>query len=433
MPVNARCDLHVPGDKSISHRALILSALARGTSQLRGLLYAADTQSTASVLRALGVALPPLPKDGSPIMVVSNGPRPLQPPAGPLDCGNSGTTARLMLGVLAGHPFPAVLTGDASLRSRPMRRVTDPLSRMGAHFVELGEPDRLPIQVEGGPLRPIQHRSPHASAQVKSALLLAGLTGGAEVEVIEPVLSRDHTERLLRAMGADLHVETGPEGARITFDPPSFLEPLDLAVPGDFSSAAFFVALALLSRAGPLRIRGVGVNPTRTGLLSVLARMGGRVVLEDSCEICGEPAADLVAWPAELRGTEVGAAEIPAMIDEVPVLAILAARAHGETRITGAGELRVKETDRLAALAANLRAIGVDAEELADGLVIRGTDAPLAGRIRAFGDHRIAMAFGVLAALPGNRIEIDDPGVVAISNPAFWEDIRRAAAALEGS
>src|SRR5690606_24819240 len=214
-------------------------------------------------------------------------------------------------------------------------------------------------------------------------------------------------------------------------EPPAFLEPIDLAVPGDFSSAAYFIALASLAGAGPLRITRVGINPTRTGLLSVLERMGGRIVLEDACDICGEPAADVFVWPAALEGTDVGAAEIPAMIDEVPALAVLAARARGETRITGAAELRVKESDRLAALAANLRAIGADAEELPDGIVVRGSDAPLAGRVSARGDHRIAMAFGVLAALPGHRIEIDDPGVVAVSNPAFWADVRRVAAALE--
>lgn len=433
MPYDARCELRVPGDKSITHRALMLAALSRGSSRLSGLLPAADTQSTAAVLRGLGVRLPPIPEDGAPIAIAGHGLRPFRQPAGPLDCGNSGTTARLMLGVLAGHPLRAVLTGDDSLRSRPMRRVTEPLSSMGARFTELGEPDRLPIEVEGGPLRPIQYASPRASAQVKSALLLAGLTGGVRVEVSEPVHSRDHTERMLRAMGVHLTVEAGAAGVRIVLEPPSFIEPLDLAVPGDFSSAAFFIALALLAGAGPLRIARVGVNPTRTGLLTVLERMGARIVLEDACDVCGEPVADVFVWPSALEATTVDATEIPAMIDEVPVLAVLAARARGETRITGAAELRVKESDRLAALAANLRAVGAEAEELPDGLVIRGSDAPLAGRVRSFGDHRIAMAFGVLAALPDHRIEIDDPDVVGISNPAFWADVRRVAAALERS
>src|SRR5690606_4156453 len=433
MPYDARCELRVPGDKSITHRALMLAALGRGSSRLSGLLPAADAPSTVGALGALGVRLPDIPEDGAPIAVAGHGLHPFHQFAGPLDCGNSGTTARLLLGLLAGQPLRAVLTGDDSLRARPMRRVTEPLASMGARFTELGEPDRLPIEVEGGPLQPIRYANTRASAQVKSALLLAGLTGGARVEVTEPAPSRDHTERMLRAMGANLMVETGEDGVRIAFEPPAFLDPLDLAGPGDFSSAAFFIALASLAGAGPLRITRVGVNPTRTGLLPVLERMGARIVLEDACEVCGEPAADVFVWPSALEATTVDAAELPAMIDEVPVLAVLAARAHGETRITGAAELRVKESDRLAALAANLRAIGAEAEELPDGLVVRGTDAPLAGRVSAFGDHRIAMAFGVLAALPGHRIEIDDPGVVAISNPAFWADVRRVAAALERS
>lgn len=420
--------IRVPGDKSISHRALMFAAIARGTSMLRGLLPGEDPRSTASVLRALGCRIPDLPLDGSPIAISGNGLRAFSEPVDPLDCGNSGTTARLMLGLLAGCPISATLTGDASLRARPMRRVTEPLTMMGARFEELEHPDRLPIRVTGGDLEPIDYKSPRASAQVKAALLLAGLTGGVRVRVSEPVRSRDHTERLLRAMGADVVIEQDHDGLpAVDFDPPEFLEPIDLSVPGDFSSAAFFIALALLAPAGALRIPFVGVNPTRTGLLPVIARMGGGLQLADSCDVCGEPAADILAAPAALSATTVDADEIPAMIDEIPVLAILAARAEGETHITGAAELRVKESDRLAALAENLRAIGVHAEELPDGLVIRGTDAPFAGHVRAFHDHRIAMAFGVLASLPGNRITIDDPDVVRFSFPSFWEDLRRCA------
>src|SRR5690606_14120731 len=424
-------EIRVPGDKSISHRALMFAAVARGTSLIRGLLPGEDPRSTAAVLRALGCHVPELPLDGAPIAISGIGLRAFAEPAEPLDCGNSGTTARLMLGLLAGCPISATLTGDASLRSRPMRRVTEPLSMMGARFEELGQPDRLPIRITGGDLVPIEYRSPRASAQVKSAILLAGLSGGVRVRVSEPVRSRDHTERLLCAMGADIAFEHDDDGTpAVDFDPPEFLEPIHLTVPGDFSSAAFFIALGLLAPAGALRIPFVGVNPTRTGLLPVIARMGGSVQLYGACDVCGEPVADIVACPAAPSGTTVAADEIPAMIDEIPVLAVLAARADGETRITGAGELRVKESDRIAALARNLRAIGVEAEELPDGLVIRGTDAPLAGHVQAFQDHRIAMAFGVLAALPGNRITIDDPDVVRYSFPTFWEDLRRCAGQL---
>lgn len=425
-------DVHVPGDKSVSHRGLILGALADGRSRLRGLLAGADPRSTGRVLRAIGVAVPELSDDGSPIRLEGGGPRGLRAPAEMLDCGNSGTTARLMLGVLAGCAFSATLTGDASLRKRPMRRVTDPLSRMGARFAEVGEPDRLPIRVHGGRLGPLEYAGPRASAQVKSALLLAGLTGGATVRVSEPHRSRDHTERLLEAMGAEIRATTGPDGRHtITLEPPDRLRPLDLTVPGDFSSAAFLIALALLSGRGTLRIHDVGLNPTRTGLLPVLRRMGASVRVAAVRESCGEPVGTITVEPSRLRATEVGGAEIPGLIDEVPIVAVLAARAEGETRITGAGELRVKESDRLAALAENLRAVGVDVEELPDGLVIAGTDEPLAGRVRSFGDHRIAMAFGALAGPAGQRIDIDDPDVARISYPGYWNVVSATSARLE--
>jgi 3-phosphoshikimate 1-carboxyvinyltransferase len=345
-------------------------------------------------------------------------------PAEALDCGNSGTTARLLMGLLAARPFAAVLTGDASLRGRPMRRITEPLARMGAGFRELGAPDRLPVEVRGGSLRGIDHCSPAASAQVKSAVLLAGLGGGVPVSVTEPLPSRDHTERMLRALGVEVSGAAGAGGWRVALQPLRRLPPLELEVPGDPSSAAFLAALALLADSGELRIRGVGVNPTRVGWVDVVRRMGGAVSVEAPRESGGEPVADLVVRPSRLRATEVGGEEVPAAIDEIPVLAVLAARAEGETRITGAEELRVKETDRIAALAANLRAVGVEAEELPDGLVVRGTDRPLSGRVPTFHDHRIAMAFGVLAALPGNAIEVEDPAVADVSYPGFWTVLR---------
>jgi 3-phosphoshikimate 1-carboxyvinyltransferase len=429
--VNGLVELQVPGDKSITHRALILAALGHGTSILSGLLPGEDARATAAALRALGIAVPALPADGAAIAIAGRGLKGFTEPVGVIDCGNSGTTARLMLGALAGCSLSATLTGDASLRARPMRRVTDPLAAMGARFEELGDADRLPIRITGGELRPIDYASPRASAQIKSALLLAGLTGRVRVRVSEPILSRDHTERMLRAMGADLVLEhrVGQLPA-VELRPFEFLEPLHLSVPGDFSSAAFFLALGLLAPMGGLRIRAVGVNPTRTGLLNVLLRMGADVDQHSPCDVCGEPVADLVATPTRLNGTRVEGAEVPALIDEIPILAVIAARAEGETVVTGANELRVKESDRIAALVHNLRAIGVEAEELPDGLVVRGTDAPLAGRVESFNDHRIAMAFGVLGALPGNAIEIDDPGVASVSYPAFWDHLRGAVAAL---
>jgi len=416
--------IRVPGDKSISQRALILSSLARGESRIRGLLPGGDPASTANVLRALGVGIPAHREWGGEVRIDGLGLRGLQSPAGPLDLENSGTGARLLLGVLSGQPMEAIVTGDDSLRKRPMSRVTDPLTTMGARFEALESPGRLPIRVQGGELNPLTYSLPVASAQVKSALLLAGLVGGVPITLQEPGRSRDHTESMLRAAGVRIESRAVEEGWGVTVSaPPDALSPLDTEIPGDISSAAFFILLGLL-RTGeePLVLEGVGLNETRTGLLRVLLRMGGRIRVENlRGEGQGEPLGDLVVNPSELVGTEVGKDEIPGLIDEVPILAVGALGAKGETRITGAQELRVKETDRIRALVENLRALGVEAEELEDGLVVEGTDRAFSGRIRSFGDHRIAMAFGILGALPGNRIQIDGAEVASVSFPGFWK------------
>lgn len=420
----AAVSVRVPGDKSITHRALLLSVLATGQSRVRGALVAEDTRSTAACLRALGAAVPEL--DANEIVIDGIGPDGLREPASPLDCGNSGTSARLLIGVLAGRPFRTVLTGDASLRSRPMRRVTAPLAAAGASFVELESPDRLPIAVTGGALRPIDHASPVASAQIKSALLLAGLSAATSVHVREPARSRDHTERMLAAMGASIRTGSADDGAWVRYEPGGRLGPLELDVPGDFSSAAFFLALGLLGTR-PVRVEHVGLNPTRTGFLDLARRMGGKLDVHVKTEQGGEPTGDVVAWPSELHGEDFDVADVAGAIDEIPLLAVLAARAAGETRITGAGELRVKESDRIAAVVTNLRELGATAEELPDGLVVQGSDAPLAGNVRTHDDHRIAMAFGVLGALPANEIVIDRPAVAAVSFPSFWAALREAA------
>ena len=349
-----------PGDKSISHRVLMLAALARGTSELSGLLTGEDVKSTARVLRQLGADISPIRAAG-PVSVHASR---ITHPASRLNCGNSGTTARLMLGILAGQRFAATLTGDASLRRRPMRRVTEPLRTMGAEITEKGG-DALPLRIRGGRLRPLTYTTPVASAQIKSALLLAGLTGNVSVTIREPYRSRDHTERLLVHLGLGLHERDGA----IVFEPrpperrgsvPSFR----LAVPGDASSAAFLVAAAVLAEAGELLIENVGVNPTRTGFLVVLERMGAHVERVNLRNEGGEPVADLVVRPARLRGTEVGAAEIPTLVDEVPILGVLASRAARgvETVFREVGELRVKESNRLELIAANLRAVGGEAD-----------------------------------------------------------------------
>lgn len=420
-------EVAVPGDKSITHRVLMLAAVAQGESRLRGLLPSADCRSTAAVLRALGCAVPDLPEDGGEVRFRSRGIDGWRAPVQELDCGNSGTTARLMLGLLASRPYAAVLTGDESLRSRPMRRVAEPLGAMGAEFEYRQEAGRLPLRVRGGTLRALEYASPVSSAQVKSALLLAGLTAGVRVSITEPIPSRDHTERLLNGLGVGVTAGRAENGRwRVQLGPAARpLPPLDLRVPGDPSSAAFLAARALLATTGELCILGVGVNPTRTGWLAVLERMGAVVQQQNPRLVGGEPVADLLVRPAALGGVRIGGAEVPSLIDEVPVLAVLAARARGETVITDAAELRVKETDRISALVENLREIGVAAEARPDGLAVEGTDRPLRGRVRTYGDHRIAMAFGVLAALPGNRIEIDDAAAADVSFPGFWDRLRR--------
>ncbi len=407
----------VPGDKSITHRALLFASLAPGTSHLGGALTSLDARSSARVLRQLGATITPL-RAGR--VVAVRGRARFRRPADVLDCGNSGTTTRLLLGLLAAHPFSAILTGDASLRRRPMRRVTAPLARMGARFIER-EGDGLPLTVRGGPLQPLRYELPVSSAQIKSALLLAGLAGEVEVALKEPHgRSRDHSERMLRAFGYGVE----EDGGWITFAPTGRLEAFDRQIPGDPSSAAFLAGAAVLARGGELRIAGVGVNPTRTGFLGVLARMGATVAVEDVSDQFGEPVGDLVARPAALRGTEVLPGEIPAIIDEIPLLAALASRAEGRTVFRGVSELRVKESDRLGLIAENLRAVGARAEVSGDDLYVEGDDAPPRGRVRSAGDHRIAMAFAVLATAPGARIRIDDLACAAVSFPRFPETLR---------
>jgi 3-phosphoshikimate 1-carboxyvinyltransferase len=416
-------DIVIPGDKSISHRSLIMATLASGTSRVRGLLVSEDVSATALCLRELGASLPPISED---MRIVGLGLRGLQSASQPLECANSGTTARLLMGVVAGQGLTAAFSGDESLRKRPMGRVIEPLKQMGASFDLLGEADRLPLRVRGGALRAIDYTSPRSSAQVKSAVLLAALTAGVRVAFSEPVLSRDHTERMLNAQGMELRTVVAGGGMRIELDPVEALEPLDITVPADLSSAAFFLARGLLADP-PVRVTDVGVNATRSGFLDVLRRMHGLIDVEARAEFATEPVATLIARRSELVATRIDAHEVPRLIDEIPIIAALATRAQGSTEIVGAGELRVKESDRLTAMVDNLRAIGADAEELPDGLVVHGRAHPLRGRVRSFGDHRIAMAFGVLASLPHNEIRIDDKDVVSVSFPDFWQQLAACA------
>jgi 3-phosphoshikimate 1-carboxyvinyltransferase len=410
--------VRVPGDKSITHRVLLLASMARGTSRIRGALSSLDARSTARILRQLGAGVSPL-RDGAQTTVEGRGR--LRRTSEVLNCGNSGTTTRLALGLLAAHQFPATLTGDRSLRRRPMRRVTVPLSSMGARIHELNG-DGLPLRIEGAQLRPLRYELPVSSAQIKSALLLAGMAGQVEVGLREPHgRSRDHTERLLRSFDYEVVEREG----WIEFKPNGRIEPFDIDVPGDPSSAAFLVGAATLAQKGELRIERIGLNPTRTGFLTVLTRMGARIALENQATHYGEPVGDLLVRPASLRHTEVAALEIPGLIDEVPLLAVLASRAEGTTLFREVGELRVKESDRLSLIAENLRAVGVQAEVQGNDLVVTGDDTVPRGRVRTAADHRLAMAFAVLGTLPGARIAIDDINCSAVSFPRFPQTLRR--------
>lgn len=408
--------LRVPGDKSISHRALMLAALGDGTSRITGILESADIHSTASVLRRLGANVPALTPD---IAVAGVGLRGLVGPKEPLDCGNSGTTTRLMAGIVAALPITARFVGDTSLSRRPMRRVAKPLEAMGARF-ELPPHGGLPMTVVGGALKDLEWKSEVASAQVKSAILLAGVVGGVRVSIEEPAPTRDHTERMLGARGIDVV----RHGSVIELAPAHrCIASIDTIVPGDPSSAAFFAAIAALADDGEITLVDVCVNETRTGFLDTLRRMGAMVTYSRNRLSGGEWISPVTVRPARLSGVHIGADIVPSMIDELPMLACLATRAEGETMITGAAELRVKESDRIAAVVANLRAIGADASELEDGMRIVGSRRPLRGAVATHGDHRLAMSFGVLGALPGNEIVVDDPECVAVSYPGFWSDL----------
>jgi 3-phosphoshikimate 1-carboxyvinyltransferase len=419
-PVRVRGTIRPPGDKSISHRALLVGALARGTgsSAFTGLLTGEDVKSTARVLRQLGARISSI-RNGATVVVHASR---LTAPSSRLNCGNSGTTARLLLGVLAGQGFAARVTGDASLKRRPMRRVTEPLRAMGADIKEEAG-DSLPLTIRGGRLRPLTYTTPVASAQIKSALLLAGLTGQVRVTLREPYLSRDHTERLFVHLGLGLHRRDGA----IVYEPatPTIIAPFSLAVPADASSAAFLVAVAVLAESGDLVVEQVGVNPTRTGFLTVLERMGSHVERVNLHDEGGEPVADLLVRPAtHLRGTEITAAEVPTLVDEIPILACVASRAEGETVFRDVGELRVKESNRLELIAANLRAVGVAAEAVENDLHVRGGDRPPRGRVETALDHRIAMAFAVLGTVPGAEVRLSERRSVAISYPGFFADLR---------
>lgn len=418
LPLN--CELEVPGDKSISHRSVMLAALTRGSCVIRGFLPGEDCLSTMEAMRSLGVSLE---QPNLTTLIVCGTGGEFTKPQKDIDCGNSGTTMRLLSGLLAGQPFESRLFGDASLSKRPMKRVIDPLSKMGARIVAENSPDRPPLHVQGGPLRAIDYVSPVASAQVKSAVLLAGLYADGTTSVTEPTLSRDHTERMLEYFG----VRVEREGLKVSVKGGSRPQPRDFRVPGDVSSAAFWLVAAAASPGAHLRVNHVGLNPSRTGILAVLTRMGARV-REFEFQKDGEPIGTIDIEGAQLKATRIAGKEIPNVIDELPILAVAAALATGVTVIADAAELRVKETDRLAAIAHHLREMGVPVVELPDGLEITG-GAPLKGaKLDSLGDHRIAMAFAIAGLFAQGETVITGTDCVNTSYPGFYDILQRATA-----
>jgi len=414
----------VPGDKSISHRAALMGAIASGRTEITGFLEGEDCLHTLKALEKLGAAV--TRKGPGHYLVDGVGRGGFHEADDVIDCGNSGTMARLLLGVLAGQPFWTFMTGDDSMRSRPMKRVADPLSSMGATFVGRQDASRLPLGVRGArPLRALAYVSPVASAQVKTALLLAGLWADGPVSVTEPTRSRDHTERMLGGFGARLSVDD----RTVTLTPGAELRGQGLAVPGDISSAAFLLVAGTIAAGAEITVSGVGVNETRAGLLDALESMGAPVGLSRQAKTAGEPVADLTARYSTLRGTTIGGAMIPRLVDEVPVLALAACLAEGRTRIIDAAELRVKESDRIRSTAAQLAKLGAHVTEMPDGLEIEGVARLRGARVQSGGDHRMAMALVVAGLVAEGETIVEDTDCIGTSFPGFLETVNTLAGA----
>ncbi|AVX30823.1 3-phosphoshikimate 1-carboxyvinyltransferase [Carboxydocella thermautotrophica] len=418
-------ELMIPGDKSISHRAVLLGALTEGTVEISGFLPGADCLSSVSCLRQMGVEI----EETGPgaLKVHGRGWQGLKEPSDVLDVGNSGTTMRLLLGILAGTDFFSVLTGDASIRRRPMGRVTEPLQKMGARIQGRSQGKLAPLAIQGGKLVGCQHLSAVASAQVKSALLLAGLRAEGKTEVQEPAVSRDHTERMLRTFG----VEIGQEGNRLWVEGGQKLQAVPVQVPGDISSAAFWLVAASIIPNSSLYLKQVGVNPTRTGILDVLQAMGARIQLMNYRRFGDEPVADLLVESAELQGVEIGGELIPRLIDEIPVLALAAAVARGRTIIRDAAELRVKESDRLAAISRELSKLGATIEEMPDGLIIEGGAKLVGARVESYHDHRMAMTLLIAGLVAHGTTTVSGCEAIPVSYPDFVSSLQRLGANLD--
>ena len=415
--------LTVPGDKSISHRSLILNAIAQGDALVQGLSGGEDVISTMHCLQAMGVNIEPAGAPGS-HTVKGQGPE-LEEPSDILDAGNSGTSMRLLSGVLASQSFVSVITGDGSLRERPMQRIVQPLKQMGAEIMGRQNDSLAPLVIRGGGLRGIEYDLPMASAQVKSAIMLAGLSAADETVIHQPALSRDHTERMVLAMGGQIE----EDGLDLVIHPAT-LKAVDIIVPGDISSAAFWMVAALCHQDSRILIRGVGMNPSRTGIVDVLQEMGagGSLQLVDQRTEGGEPVADIFVTPAELHGIEIGGDLIPRMLDEVPILAVAACFASGDTVIRDAAELRVKETDRIATTVGELSRLGASIEAREDGMVIHGKGTGGRGKLngaecQSHGDHRLAMSMAVAGLLAGGETTVHGAADASVSYPEFWQDL----------
>ncbi len=407
-----RGTVHVPGDKSITHRALILSALAEGDSTIRGYCRGEDCLNTLSVLQKLGI---PIEVEPDQVHVSGKGLWGLTEPAEPLDCGNSGTGLRLLTGVLAGQQFFTVLTGDASLRSRPMGRIVKPLQLMGAHIQGRNGGALAPLAVTGSRLKGSDYVSPVSSAQIKSAVLLAGLFAEGDTRFSEPLQSRDHTERMFRFLGIPFEVE----GNSIRVTGGQSFQAKDLFVPGDLSAAAFFIVGASIVPDSEVRIPNIGLNPARTGILDILTEMGANIQIDNQRDESGEPVGDLMIRTAPLRGISIGADQVPKTIDEFPIFCVAAALAQGQTTVTGAEELRVKETDRIQAMATELKKLNVAIEETPDGFVVQGGSSLQGGHCQSHGDHRVAMAIAIAALTAESPTVIDDTDCIETSFPGF--------------
>ena len=409
-------EITVPGDKSISHRGVMFGAISRGITELTGFLDGADCRSTISCFRNMGIEIK---QDRDHVIIHGKGLQGLTAPHDVLNVGNSGTTTRLMSGILAGSNFTSTLNGDASIQTRPMRRIITPLSMMGADIKSLKGNDCAPLQINGGNLHAIHYDSPVASAQVKSAVLLAGLYCDGVTSVTEPVLSRNHTELMLSGFGAEV---TSRDATASVVGLPK-LQGQKICVPGDISSAAYFIAAALIAPNAQLTIRNVNCNPTRDGILKVAEAMGGNITYENRRVVSGEEVCELVVKSSSLHGTTVGGDIIPTLIDEIPMIAVMAAYADGETIIRDAAELKVKESNRIDSVVMNLKAMGVDAEATDDGMIINGGQ-PLHGTtIQTKSDHRIAMAFAIAGLIAEGTTNFDDPDCVVISYPSFYNTL----------